>query len=78
MFEKCDSSTRKKCMVASFRISARFTAKIGFCLNTERRFFVEGSDSLKISVFHLSDTTFTEAHCVMIETMPKVTKPSRS
>ena len=75
MFEKCDSSTRKKWMVASFRISARFTAKIAFCFNTERRFFVEGSDSLKTSVFHFSDTTFTEAHCVMIETMSKVTKP---
>ena len=27
MFEKCDSSNRPKLMVASFSISARFTAK---------------------------------------------------
>ena len=27
MFEKCDSSNRQKWMVASFSISAKFTAK---------------------------------------------------
>ena len=43
MFEKCHSSIRKKLMVASFSISAKFTAKIGFCLNTGKRFFVEVS-----------------------------------
>ena len=43
MFEKYDSSIRKKLMVASFSISARFTAKIGFFLNTGKRFFVEVS-----------------------------------
>ena len=43
MFEKCDSSIRKKWMVASFSISAKFTAKIGFSLNTGKHFFVEVS-----------------------------------
>ena len=43
MFEKCDSSIRKKWMVASFSISVRFMAKIGFCLDTGKCFFVEVS-----------------------------------
>ena len=37
MFEKCDLSIRKKLMVASFSISAKFTAKI------EYRFLVEST-----------------------------------
>ena len=42
MFEKCDSSNRQKLMVAPFN---KFYGKIwvGFCLNTEKRFFLEFS-----------------------------------
>ena len=38
MFEKCNSSNRQKCMVASFSISSRFTAKLGlaFVLTREK------------------------------------------
>ena len=40
MFEKCDSSITVKIMVASLSILARFTAKIGFCPNTGKHFFI--------------------------------------
>ena len=45
MFEKCDSSNRQKRVVASFRISARFTAKVGlvFVLTQTKRSFLEVS-----------------------------------
>ena len=45
MFEKCDSSNRKKLMVASFSISARFMAKfeLVFALTQVKVFFLEVS-----------------------------------
>ena len=38
MFEKCDTSNRQKWMVASFSISARFTAKLGLFFVQENAF----------------------------------------